>query len=296
MTALEKFLEKILIKDSTLTELNKADILDEDIDSLASRYLKSRDSHYEAKKLPEALKKRDEETIEKYNIKIRKNLKEFASLGTDWSNAKMDEYKGKSIDIFFDDAKEVFDAAQAEKVGGIKTDSNKDVEKWKDLATSRQKKVEEFEEQIVNIKAETKAEYEAKYVKERAKLKYRKWITKQQKENKIAAGNEYAYENIENKIFSDKYKVDDELNLFKADDTKAVHPEKEIALDTAKELAMYHIEKAQLNKENKARLVPKSFEKKVSEQTIVGDDPASKARAARIEAYKKQLEGTATGL
>jgi hypothetical protein len=248
MSNLIKFLEKIHVPKDILDKIQGEE--DVDIEEVSKSYLDSRDSFYESTKLKTKIDPEINKTVSGMALKAIKKINEIAGMGL--TNTQMEELvkKENPIESFTADAKKHLEAEMNKLKSATNEDLLKDLEKFKGLATDRQKELDELSGKWKDFEVKKEQEVQDKINSFEAKQFWNKLI-REDTDIPDVPGRSFALESIEERIFN-SYKVDKDGNIYNKDGTTATHPEKEINIHKLEEIYPYFKEKAGLVKVSNA--------------------------------------------
>lgn len=240
----EQFLKSINAPDEIIENLKRPDITEDEVNNFVKRYSDDRKAFYETAILAEKKKSIEDNAIENFsNIRVKKMINELAGLG--YTNSQI---KDLSLDDFFNVAKREHEKRINDLSTNVDENIKQELDKYKKSSSTYKTEYEKLQEQIETFKTQKDAELQDHIRRYEAE---RFISTLIEKDDKIAnvPGRAYSLEKIKEDILT-KYQIDKGGAIRNLDGTIALHPEKEIVMNSAVDLYEYL--------KNKAGLVPVS--------------------------------------
>lgn len=244
MTKISDFLKKINVESQVLERLSAEDITDDELNTLVDNYNSQRQQFYEASF--ETTKKKDIESgaITSYNIRVKKELNKILGMGL--TNAEMDSFK--DMEAFFNKAKEFNSSFQESLKNITDKDLKEQIENYKTSLTNLKNENESLKTGAETFKSKLEQEFADKARAFEARIFIKDMIAKDTEIADVPT-KAFVLEQIEDTIMS-KYKPFGDGKVFNIDESKIMHPEKQVIIENVADLYSFLKNKAGINKQS----------------------------------------------
>lgn len=244
MTKISDFLKKINVESQVLERLSAEDITDDELNTLVDNYNSQRQQFYEASF--ETTKKKDIESgaITSYNIRVKKELNKILGMGL--TNAEMDSFK--DMEAFFNKAKEFNSSFQESLKNITDKDLKEQIENYKTSLTNLKNENESLKTGAETFKTKLEQEFADKARAFEARIFIKDMIAKDTELADVPT-KAFVLEQIEDTIMS-KYKPFGDGRVFNVDESKIMHPEKQVIIENVADLYSFLKNKAGINKQS----------------------------------------------
>lgn len=282
---IEAFIKALHLPKHITEALNSEE--DFDAKTVAEEYQKDRETFF-IEKNREAIEQEGGDKMKAIAMRqFKKDLKKFFDL--DMSNKDLNEVKVEDVLSLVKNthSQKLQSLVEGEKAGMIE-----ELNKFTSLASERQRRIEELEEQT----EELGKQYESKIKQKESEWKKLAYVDnmfdKMEGIARDAPGFAENFKTVKSKLLS--YSIDDGGKILKTDGGKIIHPGKQINIETAEEMAEYLLDIHGLKQQSNAGQTRKQFETHQGKQMLTGDLPPNVIAAA--ERRRKAAEsGRAPG-